>query len=206
MKRPWRLAPCLILLAGCAAPTPIPEDHFYRLPAVDNAPETVALTATPIFVDALRAEGLYRERPILSQAGDGGLELRQARYHFWHEPPATLLRDYLIEYLRAAGAGTLVTADRSIPSAVRVSGRIKALERRVEGDAISVVVALELRLDAEGEPTPPLIREYRRERPVAGAQIPASVQAFGEALNDVYREFLRDAAVALKKGVATTRD
>jgi ABC-type uncharacterized transport system auxiliary subunit len=204
MKRHWQLAPCLILLAGCAAPAPIPEDHFYRLPAIDNAPETVALTANPIFVDVLRAEGLYRERPILSQAGDRGLELRQARYHYWHEPPAMLLRDYLIEYLRAAGAGTLVTADRSIPSAARVSGRIKALERRGEGDAISVVVVLELRLDTEGEPTPILIREYRRERPVAGTQMRASVQAFGDALNDVYREFLRDAAIALKSGVATT--
>ncbi len=188
----------LALLGGCAGPVPVPEDRFYRLATPVPARHlSKPITAKPLIVRPLEAEGLYAERAVIYSEDPGHRVLRQYHYHFWLEAPGRLLQDYVAAYLRAAGLAPQVSAEYSSSAAdYVVSGRVLRFERLLDGDQARVVVALRLSLrPAEGE-GPLLVREYRAEVPAA-EELSTSVPAFERALDSILAKFVQDAAMAI---------
>jgi len=181
----WSLA-----LWGCAS-GPAPIDHFYRIDAGAPAAPAAKRLQGNLQVDRLSAEALAGERQLLSQQTAAGPEIRQHAYQRWSDPPAILLQTELVSFLNAAHA-----ADRVISATARVkpdyvvSGRVHHFERVLEPSA-HVVVEIQLTLSsASGEIL--INQNYREERSAANSDVAAAVDAFSEAIHDIFERFLTD--------------
>ncbi len=98
-------AALLVVLALVCAAEPVPQDRYYRLasrPDVASGPATPALDAT-VVVERFGADGLTRDRAIVYSENGSDVEIRRHLYHHWTEPPAELLRDDVVRFLRASG-------------------------------------------------------------------------------------------------------
>lgn len=202
MRRSLRQAVLLAALAVQAAcsliPTsPIPQDHYYRLP--DAAP--VRVYARPplggiVGVRALRGVGLYQEQAMDFVQAGRPLELHQYNYRLWVEPPTHLVQDQLVDYLRAAHAAPKVLRYRPGQGmAAVVSGDIERFERVVGKRRDEVVVALMLEYGPPDQFLPRrLSQRYVAKAAVAGHSIDAVARAFGKALDSISARFLADVA------------
>lgn len=180
------------LAAGCAQP-PVPQDHFYRIQVAPpaNVLATPRLPGT-LEVSNLMADGLTGGRPIVYSDAGTPLEVNEYHYHFWTEPPPSMLRDQLVSYLRDAGlAKTVVTPDLRLEPDFAITGRIRQLEQ-VRGASPRVVVSIELALRALREERLLLVKTYRVESPSSGDSVSAAVDAFNAALGTLYGQFLAD--------------
>jgi len=95
-------------LAGCSAPS-VPQDRYYRINLEMPASGAIVLNGV-VEMDRFVAVGLAAGRAIVYTSDSNAQFLQEYNYDFWHEPPAIMLRDALLDYLRAAHvAGALVT-------------------------------------------------------------------------------------------------
>lgn len=182
----------LFAVTACGSVPPVPTDHFYRLTLPAQGINSRHVTSDVIHIGNFNAQGLYNERALLYTTDPGGRELQQHRYHFWVTSPPHLLRDYLVEFLRAADSAPVVVAGFSRDKGPRISGRILEFEYRTAKGTRTVNLGLELRVDRRGEDVPVIIREYRWQEPVAGNAMDDIVAAFNRALTTLYNEFLQD--------------
>lgn len=177
-------------LAACAQPE-LPSDHYYRLQVV--LPEKSK--AKPVFkgtieVERFLADGLTAGRPIVySQAGSQH-QLLEYHYHFWTEPPVVMLRDQLIDYLRAARvAGMVVSPEMRSRPDYRLTAKIKRLEKIV-GPKPSVVVELQLGLQDEKSGAIRHLANYRVEVGAASPGVGDAVIAMNKALSKIYSQLV----------------
>ena len=185
----------LLALTACASAPGIPETTYFRLPA---RVETVALPEPvldrPIVVDTFYADGLYSDQAIIYTLDPDGARLRTYHYQLWIDPPVRLLQRRLISALRDARIAHIAT-DR-LPSEVEtvgVEGRITRFERVRGDDGWRVAVAFSLRADVDGDGKPPLVlKDYALDLPVQGETVRDSVDAMGQAVDQIYAEFIRD--------------
>jgi len=188
---PWLLL--ALLVGGCAPTTPLPVDHFYRLPQAGPAVDAGRIFPGILAIGRVRATGLYNERPILFVDGAAPLEIQRHRYQLWQDTPATLIRDHLRAFLRAAGCAdqVLFVAPGLRPDQV-LDVRLTRFEQLLNADGSQVVVALAF----TGRPASgrPWHREYSVTSEVAGEGMQATVAAFGEGLERIYTLLLRDVA------------
>ena len=113
-------------------------------------------------------------------------------YHFWTEPPTVLLRDQLIEYLRAAGiAKTVVTAEMRVAPDFIISGKIKRFEQ-VRDAAPHVVLEMELGLRQAGTDNLVYWGTYAKKVAAEGTTVADGVKAANIALSQVYSDYVRD--------------
>lgn len=178
-----------VALAACSQP-PLPEDHFYRIEI--GAPAEV-LAGPPIEgtleVIPFLADGLTAKRPIVYVESGQSAELRAYHYHFWTDPPTIMLRDALVDYLRAANlARTVVTPEMRIEPDFVLRGRIRRLER-VLGGFSGVVVELELGLRRTVDDRLMMLDTYRVEAEAGDDSVAAFVAAVNRALADIYATF-----------------
>jgi uncharacterized lipoprotein YmbA len=187
-------------LAGCHSPT-VPDFSYFRLSRGAALPVAAApLFDHPLVVDVLAADGLYADQAMVYATDATAHELRQYHYQLWIDPPPRLLQRRLIGQLRAAHAAALVTDE--LPAsrpAVHIGGVILRLDRVPRPGGAEAVVALKLRADAPGGS--PILEHYYRETAAASdASLPATVQAFGAALDVITAKFYADLARALHGG------
>lgn len=192
----WRSAGAtlllLLLLAGCAASTPIPDFRYFRFgepTQVERLP-TPAL-ALPLVVEAFRADGVMGERPILYATRSETVRLSQYHYQLWNDPPPVLVRQRLMDQLAAAAIAPVVT-ERLSPrvEAFRLQGRIEEFQRVRSAEGDQVVVSMLLRLERDRLNLPLIERRYRKQLPVTGEGIEASVLAFGQAVDAIALDLL----------------
>ena len=180
------------VLAACAQP-PLPQDHFYRLSV--GAPENPR--AEPRFKGTLEvgrfvADGLTAGRPIVYGMADRPYELHEYHYHFWTEPPPTMLRDQLVDYLRAAKVTTMVvTPEMRVEPDYVLAGRIKRLEK-INGSPPRAVVELELALRRTANDELLFLGTYGVEAKAGADTVAAAVAAFNDALTEIYAKFTAD--------------
>ncbi|MGH8173294.1 MAG: ABC-type transport auxiliary lipoprotein family protein [Rhodanobacteraceae bacterium] len=187
------LAFIALTLAACSSPT-VPDFTYFRLPRSEPLPESPSpLFKHAIVVDVFGADGLYADQSLIYALDPSAQELRQYHYQLWTDPPTRILQRRLILQLRDAKASEVVTDELPASSeAVRVSGVILRFDRvpTAEG-GFSVVVALKLRADAP-DGTPLIDDFYRAELPAGGANLKASVDAYGAAIDQIYAQFYAD--------------
>jgi len=182
-----------ILLVGCAQPQVVPKDHYYRLrvPAPEKAQAQPKLDGI-IEIDRFSADGLVAGRSIVYSASDKPNQLMDYNYHFWTEPPTVLLRDQLIEYLRAAGvAKTVVTAELRVAPDFIISGKIKRFEQ-VRDASPHVVLEMELGLRQAGTDNLVFWGTYARKVTAEGTTVADGVKAANLAVSQVYSDYVRD--------------
>jgi ABC-type uncharacterized transport system auxiliary subunit len=194
------------LLAGCfgSAPPPPPRDHFYRL--LVPAPTASGNSTFPGVVSVNRpaADALLRERPILFSASGNSHELQQHDYHFWTDPPPSMLQSQMVAYLRGRNiAGTVITPEMRIRPDFEVSGRIKRLERLLGGGPPRVIVEVELTMVRLSDGRPIVIDTFTAERPSGGPDVDASIMAMSAALEEIFEEFVSG---AVRAQIAASQD
>lgn len=207
MRRLYMLA-LLLGLGACSGQPPVPEDHYYRLPAPQATALAAPLVPGPIFVEQFIADGIYHERSIVYSPDGSSTDLLQHHYHFWAETPSVLLRDQLIDYLRAAGAAAVVVSSPDVVSDLSIYGSVRRFDRELHGGSATVAVTLDIRVETKGGDAPLLVRAYEQRVDASGDDVGASIAAYGEALTNIYGQLIADIAAnlsALQPGRAVAR-
>lgn len=179
------------IAAGCGGPSPVPTDHFYRLPEVKADSLDRPVLAGSLSVAPFGAGGLYNERSILYVEGDQPLELKRYRYHLWNNTPGYLLQQHLADYLKNAGiAEQVVIFQPGFETGHKLGGNIAHFERVVGNGVDQVKVSLNFLLISHGNLA--WEREYQVSVPVQGGGVHDSVEAFGAALQQIYDALVQE--------------
>lgn len=180
----------VILLSACAQPS-VPKDHYYRLQV--ETPERVkgdTLFSGTIEIERFVADGLTASRPIVYSDVGNDHQLLEYHYHFWTQPPVVMLRDQLIDYLRAENVADMVVSPemRTSPE-YRLTAKIKRLEK-VVGENPSAIVELELGLQNEKSAKIVHLANYRVEVGANSHTVSDAVIAMNKALTQIYSRFV----------------
>lgn len=180
----------VVTLAACAQPV-LPKDQYYRLQV--KAPQVVrdkAMFEGTIEVDRFLADGLTAGRPIVYSEAGSEHRLLEYNYHFWTEPPVVMLRNQLIDYLRAARVADMVVSPelRTRPD-YRLTAKIKRLEK-VVGPKPSAIAELELGLQDEQNGDIIHLANYRVEVGAKSQSVGDAVIAMNKALTEIYARFV----------------
>jgi ABC-type uncharacterized transport system auxiliary subunit len=194
-----RLLAVAALSLACAG-GPAPRDHFYRLETTAPAARAAAVFPGTVEVERFRADALTGGVRILQRRATDRSELDPYAYHQWADPPTILLQTRLVDFLRATQAAPLVVTPELRASAdFAVLGRIARLEL-VTGEATPrALVELELAITRERDRAILLQRVYREEKPAAGPDVAAAVDAAGDAVGAIFERFLADAGAELAR-------
>ncbi len=175
-----------LVLAGCGTTPEVPSDQYFRITVATPQPLPRPVLPGIVSVERLSANGLTGGRPIVYARRDQPTRLNEYHYQLWIEPPTSMVRDLLVEYLRQANAAQqVVTPDLRVEPNSVVRGRILRFEQIV-GSPPGVAVEIELSVQDVGADTIRHIKTYRVERRVANETIPAAVDAFGAALSEIF--------------------
>ncbi|MEO5337510.1 MAG: PqiC family protein [Magnetospirillum sp. WYHS-4] len=176
---------------------PVPQNTFYRLQvAAPAASGAAAILPGILEVDRFVVEGLTAGRAIVYSDSAKPQELHEYHYHLWTEPPATMLRDELVNFLRAGkAAAQVVTPEVRVSPDYMVRGRILRLER-VVGGTPGALVELEMSARKIRGDELLLLKTYKAQVVPSGDAVGEVATAFGKALTDVYGRFLGDLAAA----------
>ncbi len=180
------------VLAACAQP-PLPQDHFYRLSVgAPGNPRAEPQFKGTLEVGRFAADGLTAGRPLVHSLSERPYELQEYHYHFWTEPPPTMLRDQLVDYLRAARVTTtVVTPEMRVEPDYVLAGRIKRLET-ITGSPTRAVVELELGLRRTADDELLFLGTYGVEAEARADTVAAAVAAVNDALTEIYAKFTAD--------------
>jgi ABC-type uncharacterized transport system auxiliary subunit len=184
------------ILTACSQP-PVPRDQFWRLEPGQPTQhfETPPMNGT-VAVDRLRAAGLVSQRPILFSTAEQPNRVEQHSYQYWLESPPLMLREALIDYMRAAnGATELISGESRRAPGCRLGGTLRRMEHISSGGQPSVaVVEIELRLEHVRDSEPILHRTYRAEQTAGDLTMDATVVAFNQALTALFARFIDEMA------------
>jgi ABC-type uncharacterized transport system auxiliary subunit len=189
------LLPAMLLTNGCVSQPAVPQDYFYRLPAIHpEVPLDTKLINGTIAVDQLDADGVYRERPLLYVDAQRPLEVLQYHYRHWIQIPSQLIQENFVDYLREANVADRVERFSSgRREDLLIKGRVHKFERLVEADRSIAVVELEIEFRNKTQKgTVKLTKIYESQISAQGPSIHDSVMAFGEALRQIYDKMLSD--------------
>lgn len=186
----------MFALTGCATPPAAPTDHFYRLSTPDSKDCGKPLDTDVLRLDMFRSTGLLRERNIIYINSPESIEFNSYYYHLWHESPAYLIRDHLLDYLRHCDAAKKVTAATDVPARLMVHGDVTELMQVRDDGPGYISIVLELQLRETGAAKPLLLNAYREQEPIASDDMQAIVAAFSRGLVRIYQRFLTEARQA----------
>ncbi|MBL6935759.1 MAG: membrane integrity-associated transporter subunit PqiC [Alphaproteobacteria bacterium] len=183
------LAP-LLVVAGCAQPK-LPQENYYRLVTAEPADKGVVLDGS-LVVEPFIGNGLTSERSLLYSTTDAPLKVQQYHYHYWIDPPPQMIQDQVVSYLRSGGvAANVVTPEMRLLPDYALTGRIKRLERIVDGSRFSAVVELEIGLSDARDNSLVLLETYVAEEP-AGRDMASTVEAFNRGITKILEKFVAD--------------
>ena len=179
-----------VSLGACAQPE-LPKDHYYRLnvTAPQQAKQKVIFQGT-IEIERFVADGLTAGRSIVYSDSGNEQQLMEQHYHFFSLSPIIMLRDQLIDLLRAANVATMVVSPemRARPD-YRLTAKIKRLEK-VVGSQPSAIVELELGLQNERNGSIIHLENYRVEVEAPSQSVDDAVISMNMALTDIYSRFI----------------
>ncbi len=179
-----------LVLAACSQP-PVPQDRYYRLD-VPQAASTGTILPGTLQMEPFITEGLTAGRAIIYVASESSTTMQEYNYDFWAEPPATMLRDELMAYLRDAGvADNIVVPETRAEADYIFSGRIDRLEL-IKGPEPKAFVELEMAVTRESGGTVILVRSYDVTVEASDATVRAGVDAANRAITTIFQQFLSD--------------
>ena len=189
MKQYILLVPLLFFMNSCVKQPPLPTDHYYRLPTLQDI-EADEEVLNSISVIAFQADGLYRERAILYSENE--IEIKQYHYHHWVDSPRRLLQEHLAERLRLSSISKVVLTTFEGNSNIIIKGKIKAFEQKKLNSKNSAFVSIEFRVDRNHESSPILYKQYTQVVDSDESSMTSTINAFGIAVNSIYESFYND--------------
>ncbi|HFD81002.1 MAG TPA: hypothetical protein ENK05_11530 [Gammaproteobacteria bacterium] len=206
----WPALVLALLLAGCAGPTPVPEDRFYQLqidPPVQALPRPAleaGLEVEPVSADPLRSG-----RAVVYRSTARPLELHRYHYRFWADQPPRMVGQLLVAYLRDSGVARSVSDGRhGNATAYRLRSRLLHFEQLTGAEGNAVDVALEASLFTSRPERLVWTHRYRRRVNAAGTDMHAVAAAMEVALKGIFEavvEDLENSPGATVAGVASPR-
>lgn len=170
---------------------PVPKEKYFRLIAESPSEKAEKHIEGVIEIPPLQAEGVMGERPLLFTKNKG-LKLEQRNYAYWTDPPAAMLRDQIVAYLRTAKiAKDVVPSELRIDAQYRLEGRIKRMEQLDEKEN-AAVMALDLALVDKATDSIVLSGTYEVKKVASGEYIDDAVQALNAGLNEILAKFIAD--------------
>lgn len=191
MLRGCRLAVLMavgVLLQSCSAPEPIPDFRYYRMaPPITVAKLPAPLLDRPLVMQDFRADGVHGERPILYSNDPDSLKISQYHYQLWNDPPPVMVQRRLLDMFAQAGVSTHVTDRLATRMPIyRLQATIYRFERvLVDGQATEAVVAMRVRIDADGKDLPLLERDELVRIPVNGNGVEEAAIALSEGIDQI---------------------
>ena len=174
-------------LVSCMSVKQLPQDRYYRLPLHKIEPAASPVFSGTVGVGRIETMGLLNERSILYSDQQSPLEIMLYRYHLWQEAPATLIQKNLRAYLQQSGLVERAVLDNPGQMVDQlIIGRLLQFERQLIDGGTQVVVQLELGLEPQSG------NVYQGVEACADQSMAATADAFGRALEKIYRNFLRD--------------
>lgn len=180
--------------AGCTTLSrkPPAKERFVLTP---GAPATSAAkpTAGLLRVDVVRGASLASNRSFVYRTGPDTV-----RTDFYRElvaPPGAMVRDAMIEWLRAANRFEAVVRGTKAGTAWILESDLERLEADLQDpDAPQAVIEMQVRLLDARTPTPKLVldRRYAAREPLADRSPETLVAAWSRALATVLGEIARD--------------
>ncbi|MCK5296213.1 MAG: membrane integrity-associated transporter subunit PqiC [Alphaproteobacteria bacterium] len=176
----------VLAVASCTQPL-VPKDNFYRLslPSLEKH-ESPTLNGT-IEVGLFSVNGVIGERAIIYT--NNGSSLQQYNYHYWLKPPAYMLQEAMIDYLRKAN-----TADRIVSSKIRIAsdyilgGNVRKLEHNVKDSSITVEIELSLIRKEDNELI--FIDTFSTKQRTKKAGVNAATIAIQKGLAEIFSAFI----------------
>jgi ABC-type uncharacterized transport system auxiliary subunit len=145
-----------------------------------------------LIVRRFLSDGLVGERSVVYSDSDNDNPLFQYHYHHWTESPTRMLQEQLVPYLRRAHvAREVVTPDIQVDAEYEILGKILRLEQ-LRGDSPRVVVDIEFSLTKTRRPELILLRRYSVEVACADESLVAAVNAFNDAVSQIFAELSDD--------------
>ncbi len=187
------ILPCYIALTACSlGGGNLPEDHFYRLPAIQ-----LEAHKQPVFdhivLRPVRSSGLLHDRAILFVEAGRPLQLQRYHYHFWSEAPARLVHTALQQAFESRNIARHITEDIDEERPDRViQAELQRFERYIDGDSIQAKVELYISVRDPALNTRPWSRLYRIEVPSTGRDFHTTAEAFGRALQQISQALTED--------------
>lgn len=192
----------LVQLVACSGRT-VPTDRYYRLPRPNvSLPGTPLLNHGIIVVRRFSADGLHAGRAMLYLEEGSPLILHRYHYHLWSDNPPKLVQHQLAAFLRGARAAPMVLTDPSVPADLTISGKIHRFEQQRRKRGATAVLALELRLDKQGQSRPLFMAVYEDQIEVGSNGVKDAVDAFGLGLSAIFERFLEDVRASIERDSA----
>lgn len=190
-----------VLLAGCSGPAALPDFRYYRL-APPSAVEALAEPAldAPLVLNAVQADGVHGERPILYATDSDSLRIAQYHYQLWNDPPPALVLRRALHLYGERRLAPLVT-ERLDPriEAYRLSTRLFRFEVIRQGVNREVVLGLRLRVDRDGESFPVLEKRIELRREASGEKLEDGTRVLSELLDQALLQFASELESAMRE-------
>ncbi|MEQ8665760.1 MAG: ABC-type transport auxiliary lipoprotein family protein [Rhodospirillales bacterium] len=186
----WVALGMVALVAACAQP-PVPQDRYYRIDvsaAASGAPILIGV----LEVERLAAEGLASGRAVVYSEADNPQLAQEYFYDFWIEPPSDMLRDELVDFLRASGAATaIVTPETRADADYVLTGRINRLEH-VRGPKAKGVIDLELAVTHARTGKLVMVNSYAVGVGASDGSVASGIAALNQGVAAIFERFLAD--------------
>lgn len=182
----------VVLLTACMGGSPAPQDHYYRLALeTPSNKENINLPYTTIGIPPSLTNGLYRERPILYVDTQAPLELQQYHYHHWHDAPARIIQEHLINWLQHKIPDShILRLSQGEQSDIMLQTRVVRFERIHSRNGIGVLVEIEVVLQKNYRTLHQKI--YQQTVNVQHDTMHDTALAFGKALENIYTTLISD--------------
>jgi cholesterol transport system auxiliary component len=179
-RRALLLSASALLPACSLLPTPAPVD-VYQLPtALPRQPATAPMLPLSLRVTRPAASALLAGQRLLVQPeGDRISYYKGAQ---WSEPAPVLLRNRLLDALRADGRiATLSSDERILQADFELDGELRRFQSVYRDGQPEVQLLLELHLVRTATQRILASRRFELAQAASGSSLPAVVQAFGSA-------------------------
>lgn len=180
-----------LVVSGCSlSGEPVPEDHYYRLPAV-QVPQRQSHMVDEIVLQPVQVSGLYHERAMLYVEQGSPLEIHRYHYHYWAESPAFLLTRYIGNWLKGSGVAQTVRVGRAGDHpTVEIIPTLTRFERIITDDGPEN--RIEVAFQVQGAAITNGSETYRVQLPAVSTSMQDSAAAFGQALDRLMAQFVED--------------
>lgn len=179
---------CSISLTGCGiSGGTIPQDHFYRLPAIEAVSQT---NQQHIIIKPVRVNGLYHERAMLYVDQDQPLELKRYHYHYWVETPASLIHKSLSAYLATDKQANVKEIN------IELIPTLLNFERLLSPGKAEAYIKLHIQVNNLNHPEKSFSKTYEAKVASSSMIMHDTANAFGEALDEIAKALVGNIASA----------
>lgn len=191
---------CITSIASCVSGTSIPQEHYYRLPAVlSEKPDAGNRRQMDcLLVRDVTVKGLLNDRSLLYVESKQPFEVKKYYYHQWEETPAVMVRDHLIDYLQSTAISKRVARFNYAEKNCHV---LESSLEKMEIHYVNNNAELQVSMQADlRDPASQIMfsKHYQASHVADGKDIHTLVSAYREAFAAVYQQLAED-LVRVKK-------